>query len=258
VSNTFNDLRKQSQRTTAQVSSSVTGGSPPHARKHSEHSAPPVQSAAIDNASSSQPGANQPRPESVSKHILSVGQTSVSHSGQVRSSIEPKPATAEAPAPSNGSGPEIKHIENSTITTQRERHDSVVVEPRPAQIKAHEAVNPSSNGVPNELSLNALELEQLKDEVGQLKRENAGLKEKLQEMQHEIEAVQTLSEKQLRKATLEIKLEQLEMGKRVERIYQAEERRQLKGSAQAPFHLIAKIGEFLPSVVAVDQETDEK
>jgi regulator of replication initiation timing len=106
--------------------------------------------------------------------------------------------------------------------------------------------------------LNALELEQLKDEVGQLKRENAGLKEKLQEMQHEIEAVQTLSEKQLRKAILEIKLEQLEMGKRVERIYQAEERRQLKGSAQAPFHLIAKIGEFLPSVVAVDQETDEK
>jgi hypothetical protein len=157
-------------------------------------------------------------------------------------SDEPEAAAAKPPASSNGFGHDAERDE-----VHRERHDSVMHEPVTAVPTAHQDVKPSSNDIRDGHSSNvAPEIKQLRDKVSQLESENADLQKKQQVMQREIEA----SMEHVRKAVLEFKHEQLEQGKRVERLYQAEEKRQLKGSAQAPFHLIIKTSESLLSLAS--------
>jgi hypothetical protein len=188
-----------------------------------------------------------------------MGQTDVARAGQAQRAVEPKAAAAKLPVSIDGWGHKTERDEHSTLATQRERHDSVMREPGAVLATAQQDVMPASHHIPNGHSSNdAHEIKQLKDKIKQLESKNADLEKAQQVMHHAVEAVRTLCEERLRNAVLELKLEQLEMGKRVERTYQAEERRQLKGTAQAPFHLIVMTGKSLLSHAFDDQGTNEK
>jgi hypothetical protein len=238
-SNSWQNFSSQAREANPHPSSGHAVGTPPHVRKRSENIAPSTKPIAGKELVFDKIAAKQPGKESNEQRLPQGTSPREVDTIRVQRAVED---LKRAKPPAEHGSKEA----NDMVTVQRERRDSVMPKPEAAPAVVQHDAKTYSNEISNGHNMTwSPEITSLKNKMSQLEDENHGLKTEMRAMRLSAEAFAKSSEKHLHEVILKVKLEQLETERRVEKLYQAEEKRQLRGTSQAPYHVLVKSSESL-------------